>query len=832
MRIQELELKGYKRLGLSDIRHIRIDLNSNYQVILGSNGSGKSSLLNELSPLPAQPKQYTKGGFKRIVIHHHGKEYILISNFDGKNHHSFKVDSVELNEGGTITVQRDLVKEHFSITDELFQLLSGKLKFTQMTAAKRREFFTRMSNNDLTYAFDVFKRLASKTRDEQGAVKHLKNRIATETDLLLSMEDDELEKKVDKLQKELTILMEERRVDLPKAEEARRVLDESLTSIDSISKEILEAPFRQPSEEHFENLESLSDACQKLASDLSAQQQILSHYSEEHERMSRLVGEMSEVGTTSVDELKSKLNAINADISHLKSKIDSFEFKGDVSNLVAKAQEIKSQLVDTLGALPDNSNLKYSRERGQNALEAIDNLTREQNHLLSKIRRNEEQIQHIKDAKNIECPDCGYRWKPGISERDLQTLEDEIVKLCERDKQINQKLAELREYRESYDSYVSMFNRLRNVAHSYPEANNLFDWLLDKDRIIHQPSQYIPKIDVWMSDLYIHNDLWSLENNAKLLHSALQKAEMLGDGEAGHIEGSLRSIEKNIEEVNDKIAIIRDKKDRYDRALVQAKHRLRLCGRLNELHSHFMDQLDIVYRSEKNDVITSLIDEHQGLLAVNRRKLNERQSVANIIDDLTKSLQSVEQSYLDHKLLCRALSPTDGIIAKQLTTFINAVVMQMNDILSQIYTYKIEIMPCGIESNDLDFKFPLMAESTGGTDAKDVSEGSEGQQEVINFAFQLIAMLYMNFEDYPLFLDEVGRAQDEQHMTNIMNYVKLLIESNRHSQLFMISHFAAGHGAFTNANFLVLNPANISVPINHNENAEINEQCQDTKEVA
>ncbi|MAP20179.1 MAG: hypothetical protein CL582_04475, partial [Alteromonadaceae bacterium] len=358
------------------------------------------------------------------------------------------------------------------------------------------------------------------------------------------------------------------------------------------------------------------------------------------------------------------------------------------------------------------------------------------------------------------------------------------------------------------------------------------DWLLDKDRIIHQPSQHIPKIDVWMEDLYVHNDLWSLQNNSKLLHSALQKAEMLGDGEAGHIEGSLRSIEKNVEETNANISKIREKKDRYDRALIQAKHRMKLYERLNSLHSHFMDQLDIVYNAQRNDVISNLIDEHQGLLAVNRRKLNERQSVSNIIDDLTKSLQTVEQSYLDHKLLCRALSPTDGIIAKQLTTFINAVVMQMNDILSQIYTYRIEIKPCGIESNDLDFKFPLIAESTGGTDAKDVSEGSEGQQEVINFAFQLIAMLYMDFENYPLFLDEVGRAQDEQHMTNIMNYVKLLIESNRHSQLFMISHFAAGHGAFTNANFLVLNPANISVPINHNENAEINEQCQDTKEVA
>lgn len=831
MRIKELELKGYKRLGLSDIRHIQIDFDSDYQIILGSNGSGKSSLLAELSPLPAIPKQYNKGGFKSITIEHNDKTYVLLSNFDGKTHHSFKVQGEELNDGGTITVQRDLVKQHFSLTDEMFQLISGKLKFTQMTASKRRDFFTRMSNNDLTYAFELFKKLASKTRDEQGAVKHLKNRIAKETDLYLSMEDDELEKKVDTLQKELSTLMSESRVDLPATQEAERSLDQTLKGIHAIATEILETPFKQPTDEHFDSLESLTEATQKVVSDLSAQEQILSHYSEEYDRMNRLVGEMSEVGTTSVDELESRCKSIKKDIEDRKSKISMFNFQGDVSNLVAKAQDIKSQLIDALSNLPDNSNLKYSRTRGESSSDAIMNLGRELDMVVSKITRRQEHLQHIKDAKQTECPDCGYRWKPGVSERDVDRLNGEIEQLSKQEGELKKKLTELQEYKEAYNEYVSQFNRLRKISHSYPEASNLFDWLLDKDRIIHQPSNHIPKIDVWMNDLYLHSEIWSLENKSKLLESALQKAEMLGDGDASHIEGSLRSIENNINQVNTKIAELREKKKRYEWSVNQASHRIKLLGRMNDLHNQCLDQLDTTYRSQKNDVITNLIDEHQGLLAVNRRKLNERQSISNIIDDLKKSLADVEGSYLDHKLLCRALSPTDGIIAKQLTTFINTVVAQMNDILSQIYTYRIEIQPCGIESNDLDFKFPLEAEAAGGTDANDVSEGSEGQQEVINFTFQLIAMLYMDFENYPLFLDEVGRAQDEQHMTNIMNYVKLLIESNRHSQLFMISHFAAGHGAFTNANFLVLNPANISVPLNHNENVDINEECV-TKEVA
>lgn len=93
--------------------------------------------------------------------------------------------------------------------------------------------------------------------------------------------------------------------------------------------------------------------------------------------------------------------------------------------------------------------------------------------------------------------------------------------------------------------------------------------------------------------------------------------------------------------------------------------------------------------------------------------------------------------------------------------------------------------------------------------------------EIIDFAFKLIASLYLGFSNYPLYLDELGQNQDETHLTNAMNYVKMLIDADRHSQLFMISHYAAGHGSFTQADYLVLNGANISTPQRHNEHAVI-----------
>jgi hypothetical protein len=219
-------------------------------------------------------------------------------------------------------------------------------------------------------------------------------------------------------------------------------------------------------------------------------------------------------------------------------------------------------------------------------------------------------------------------------------------------------------------------------------------------------------------------------------------------------------------------------------------------------------------------MLGDLIRQHQTQLANLTRRLNETQNIENIIKDLEKSLSDVESSFRINKLLATAMSPTDGVIAKQMSAFIDCLVQQMNDVIEQVYTYPLKIYPCGIDSGELDYKFPLKA-GDDQINAPDVAKGSDGQQEIVDFAFKLVAILYLGFQEYPLFLDEMGRHQDETHLTNVMNYVKMLIEANRHSQLFMISHFAVGHGGFTNADVLVLNGSNITVPLKHNEHVEI-----------
>ena len=109
MKIERLELVGYIRL-MPGVSRFVYTPSTTCQIILGTNGSGKSSILYELSPLPASKGEYIEGGFKRIEISHKGAHYVLESSFKHGNKHSFTRDGEDLNPGGTGAVQKELVK--------------------------------------------------------------------------------------------------------------------------------------------------------------------------------------------------------------------------------------------------------------------------------------------------------------------------------------------------------------------------------------------------------------------------------------------------------------------------------------------------------------------------------------------------------------------------------------------------------------------------------------------------------------------------------------------------------------------------------------------------
>lgn len=203
-----------------------------------------------------------------------------------------------------------------------------------------------------------------------------------------------------------------------------------------------------------------------------------------------------------------------------------------------------------------------------------------------------------------------------------------------------------------------------------------------------------------------------------------------------------------------------------------------------------------------------------------------------VIKDIQKEIEINKKKETQLKLLMKHLNPNDGLIADSLFGFIKVFVERMNKILEKIWVYPMKILPCKMQDNDsavLDYKFPIVFNDDGDNETKDVSKGSEGIQEIINYAFRETAMSFLKLEDYPLYLDEFGSTFDPTHKPLAINMIKELMEQEAFSQMFFISHYSECHEVFSNAEVCLLCDKNIQLEnsklqlrVNHHVRVEKN----------
>jgi DNA repair exonuclease SbcCD ATPase subunit len=287
-------------------------------------------------------------------------------------------------------------------------------------------------------------------------------------------------------------------------------------------------------------------------------------------------------------------------------------------------------------------------------------------------------------------------------------------------------------------------------------------------------------------------------------------------GGVGHLGQRMNKIMAAIEAQTRKLHDLREIASDRNAVLAKVNQLDNILGQLNDVYDQVTRQYGSLIETYRNREIDRVIAQHHNELGGIQRKLTEYRSVEGVVNDLESSLGDVGEKLDSFKYLVNALSPTDGLIAKQLTSFIGCLTEQINSITSSIWEYDIQVLPCGMESGGLDYKFPVQIKSSGNR-IPDISKGSKAQKHLINLAFQQIVMLYKNMTDYPLYLDEPGEGFDEQHRSNLMAFIKRLMDNNYYSQLFMISHYASSHGAFAEAQVMVLDSTNIALTREFNQ---------------
>jgi ABC-type cobalamin/Fe3+-siderophores transport system ATPase subunit len=828
MRYTCLILKGFKRFALGQVQSFTIQPSEIVQLILGTNGSGKSCLLRELTPLPASSADYHKDGSKEIHITDAGHQYRLTSSFGATTRHSFVKDGEELNPGGTGTVQRELVRHTFGVTTETHELGLGAERFTAMGPARRREWFTKLSDVRYDYAITVYNRLKDEWRNVAGSLKLDRKQLVLEQAKIITQEEQaKLDEEVKGLHADLTQLIELRAPIERTVEEIDidRRARESL--LHAMSRQLLamrtQAPLDCVAEDSglpkkltFENTDDVDHHVETIRHRITAQEAVLTRCVTDHEKLKKTVDILRRRGTDDLKTLHGRISQLQeARLKLLRKRrlgLEGF----DASAAMQSFMSISETLTEKLSALPTNEEGRFSSVRLQEERERVLKLRKISTQTTTRLAQLQAQKQHVEQHRakgSITCPKCRHVFTQGASEETLQQVIKDISETTEALASNEKRVTHSEESVATIQAYGDLYRQILQIIRMAPALQPFWDELTGTNDLKLAPAKVIGRLALLGEDLKLEVTAAAYEAEIGEVTKLLAQSERLGDATLGESCQKLLESGHTIEALTATLSAQRKSLGEFLQYRKKLAEALALADRIEIACRDFekltLEQVEILYRTSIHQCVRqvqSTLARKEEILA----NLNQHKAiVANL--ETTIARRALEEEALVAAM--QELSPTDGLIAQGLTGFIRASTREMNQLIRQIWVYPLEIMPCGLGGEggaELDYRFPLKVNSED--NAPDVSKGSTGIQEIVDLAFMVVAMKYLGLDDGPLLLDEFGAVFDAEHRNNVVKAVKQLMETRPFSQLFMISHYAATYGAFSNVQTCVLDGRNIAVP--------------------
>lgn len=822
MQILELELVDSERMPLLPNRRFLFTPKESMILILGKNGTGKSSMLEEMFPFPADTNLFSKQGLKRVRYEHLGVEYEVSSTF-GPPRHSFKrwVNGAweELNEGGTARVQLDLAKTIFGMTPEIRDVLLNKLRFSSMGPQQRRHFFTMMSDADYTYGLRIYNSIKDHARDLTGVIKFNRNRISVETAKLVDEKDRlSLEAEVANLHKELSVLFQERSKRSRPHSEITSELESDLLRLHELATRCILSQPNKPESSHAENLLELQDEIQTLDKQVYGLQEQLSVQVKIHDELAREIELLSQTEAQNEEDLNAQLVSITTQIAELEAKLGHTWNFSDIEQVQAAFANVENELDRIFTELPDNSERYYSSET-LNQLKSTRQAKVDQKEAIrQQLQTHDARIAHQeshKDRRPTECPMCKHSWVLGYDESHYLGLIETRTKLRGEDRKTDEAIKELDE---KISEVLEFFEHYRQYSRIKAGANLLMPlWSeLDQDNLAFTyPRSAISWVNRLRSDLPLLTQIESFFTERKKTEGLLEAVKATGNKSIGDTRNKRTSIETVVESLSRDIQTKRNLLNTLKSYYSDAKTYLddvngevtRLMSRVETLHEESITSL-------RDELLTKAINALQSRLAITEDKLNFAQIQIGIVEELKEHTYEAELNEEAAKALMKTLSPNEGLIAEGLLGFINAFTGQMNNVIESVWTYPFRILPCATSSEKgigLDYRFPMVV-ATKDKPIPDINVGSKGMKEVTDLAFKIGFMKYLGLTEVPLYLDEFGDGFDVFHRESSTRIIQQIIEQMQFKQVFIISHHVENYGGLANCEICSLTPTELSLP--------------------
>lgn len=818
MPIRSIEVYGFRHIRhVSQIRKLRIDFTERLQLILGSNGSGKSALMRELSQLPAEKDDYTKDGYKVVdYVSPLGVQYILRSTMHPSPRHSFLKDGKELNQGGTQTVQKELCLQEFGITPEIRDLLLNRERFTEMKPTRRREWFTILSEVSFDYALGVFSRLRTRNRDIEAWIKDHKKRLVIEQARILPEEDQQrLRRELEDLHEDLEILRANQAPLIPQAHTYASQHERMVHELNDLSDKVIRLGGRLFGLEQFDSPEAVDTELDRVRHQITAKTTLLGAGSKEHEKLQKQFDILKQTGEAGVAELKERLvHKREQRDTLLRSRALGLEGM-DPDLAIAALNSVRDALVEVFIGLPSNSERLYSRERNtqdQQEQERLMILKDQQTRQYADLVSRRQVMESHKALGHQHCPSCGHKWINGYSDERMTEHLQAMERLSAEIDQTDKLLAKNRQDQEAFNAYLMQYMNFSRTTKAWPVLQPFWDYLLESNVVVDAPRKAQGLMETLEHDLQLDLVAKRIQGEIDDQMRLIEQAAQLGDVNLAAVQAQLHDSEYQIQTLTRELTVLNQEQTQLNALRRNLSEYLELGIRIESTITSLGQLTDQRVEALRREVIHEQIRQTSVAIGTRAKLLDEVEIQKRTVSTLETNLEELALQEKACKMLIEGLSPTDGLIADGLLGSIQTYVAQMNALLRKIWSYPLEIYPCGVSTEtgtELDYRFPMVV---NGDMIADVERGSTGQREVIDLAFRVIAVQQLKLSEAVLMLDEFGAGLDEVHRRAAAFAIQQLMDSQLFSQVFMVSHYEASYGALTQMQIAVLCPDNIVVP--------------------
>ena len=828
--LEKLIIKGYIPLKKKGTNSIEMNVKSIFNIILGRNGYGKTSLLRMLNPFPPDNGDFEEGGYKEIHYRIKNNYFILTSTTGKKSNHSFKLNNKELNEGGTLLVQRDLVKHYFNLTNEVKNVLTGldrQDNFSALTTQRRKNVLMEVNPNDTKYGLKIFDKARVALNQTKGALKHQRQRLAVEMKRqieLKSLTQEELQEEINKL--DTTI-------------KSALLLHGSLSSIEDPDIKSITS--------------KLGDVASRLLGNTSKTLYTASYYVQRMERIQTYIGREKEYENglqALLRDVTEKVNNFNIPdgmtLKGYEEKIQEAEQfitellneRNNLESLIRKESffdnddwkedQFKSVLSDFHNLIQNvevTEDKQLTAQGYSSTQKTLEEWNRKVTATQNEINHIVHTLKHFENAESVECPDCNKKFKVGFEKIDPNKLKINLEALTGRLEKEKEEVKRLSDYLERNEGWFeTMGNLMRWMKHT---SNSRYLLEVIREYDVGKVSQ-----SVLQNVLRMMGEWFSIDKryDEVIARQSTLKAQyrLMSESDIGSLNEQYDKLSIALGKTQKNIRRYREQYNQLEAGLELIKEDQALQEAYRNLFDDLQEQLVIKgkYKIKRRvgEVLNLLTPQKDKLLA----DLIRAESLNSVISSIEDNIVDLEKREKHLKVIVDGLSPVKGLIGKLMVDFLNSLCANVNAAIEPIWTDPLQLQSCHIEGEDeldLDYKFPF----TSGVNSKpteDISKGSGGEKEIIDFMIRRVLLRYKGEQcGIPLIMDEVGITFDELHRSRFIGQIQNELRMDKLPQTFMISHYVNQYGSFNDrdCNIIALNTKGLHVPEQLNKNTLINQ---------